>query len=135
MLKNCHLNSASTFNNFGLGEENCELYYFPTYQSFFNRIKSCELNDDANKVIRTVRTGKSYITMKNIETIDFLKIDTEGDELNVLLGFEDFLPKIGIIQFEYGGCFIDSDTKLIYIHIYICWIRRSHCQIFKLSLC
>ena len=29
-----------------------------------------------------------------------------------MLGFEDFLPKIGIIQFEYEGCFIDSDTKL-----------------------
>ena len=107
-----NLNSTSTFNNFGLGKENNELYYFPMFQSFFNRIKSCEFNDDANKVMRTVKTGKSYVTMKNIETIDFLKIDTEGDELNVLLGFEDFLPKIGIIQFEFGGTFIDNDTTL-----------------------
>ena len=30
---------------------------------------------------------------KNIETVDFLKIDTEGFELNVLLGFGDFLAK------------------------------------------
>jgi len=33
------------------------------------------------------------------------QIDTEGDELNVILGFEDYIKKIKIIQFEYGGCF------------------------------
>ena len=49
---------------------------------------------------------------KNIETVDFLKIDTEGFEFNVLLGFDDFLAKIGIIQFKYGGTFLDNNTAL-----------------------
>ena len=109
-LKNS--NSSATFNKFGLGKEDCELYYYPLYQSFYDRIASCHLSDDSNKVLRTIRTGKSYITEKNIEKIDFLKIDTEGFELNVLLGFDDFLQKIGIIQFEYGGTFIDNNTTL-----------------------
>ena len=39
---------------------------------------------------------------KNIETLDFLKIDTKRFKLNMLLGFDDFLMRIGIIQFEYG---------------------------------
>ena len=90
-LKNS--NSSATFNKFGLGKEDCELYYFPLDQSFYYRIASCHLSDDSNKVLRTIRTGKSYITEKNIEKIDFLKIDTEGFELNVLLGFDDFLQK------------------------------------------
>ena len=63
-----NLNSTSTFNNFGLGKENCEMYYFPWYQSFFNRIKSCELNDDANKVIFDV--GCNYAS-------DYLEFEKE----------------------------------------------------------
>ena len=105
-------NSPASFNKFGLGQEASESYYFPAYQSFYDRVKSCQISDDSNKVIKSIRTGKSYVTEKNIETIDFLKIDTEGYELNVLLGFDDFLSNIGIIQFEYGGTFLDNNTTL-----------------------
>ena len=41
---------------------------------------------------------------------DILKIDVEGHELNVLLGATRVLPKISIIQCEFGGTDIDSRT-------------------------
>lgn len=41
-----------------------------------------------------------------------MKIDTGGNELNVLEGFEDLLNKIKIIQFEYGGTYLDSNIRL-----------------------
>ena len=113
------LNSKSFVNNVGLGNNNETLYYYQHYQSFYNRTVSCSLDDDKNKVSLNIIKGISYITEKNIEGIDFMKIDTEGYELNVLKGFEDFLEKVQIIQFEYGGTFLDNNTKLLDVIEYL----------------
>ena len=51
--------------------------------------------------------------------IDFLKIDTEGYELNVIKGFDEYLFNVKIIQFEYGGTFIDNNLKLIDVIKYL----------------
>ena len=59
-------------------------------------------------------TLEDYCQKRKIDKIDFLKIDTEGHELEALKGAEQFIKKnkIGIIQFEYGGCDISSRTFL-----------------------
>lgn len=51
-----------------------------------------------------VSTLDAYLTEKNIETVDFLKIDTEGMDHRVLRGAELALRRRAItaIQFEYG---------------------------------
>lgn len=119
-LKNQNfLNKASYFNNFGLGEDNKEIYYYPRYQSFYDRINSCSVSDDSNKILLYIKKGKDYIISNNIKNIDFLKIDTEGYELNVLKGFEDYLENVKIIQFEYGGTFLDNNQKLIDVINYL----------------
>ena len=41
---------------------------------------------------------------------DIIKLDIEGLELDALRGCGDFLGDIRIIQFEFGGCNIDSRT-------------------------
>ncbi len=53
-----------------------------------------------------------YCETNNIDTIDFLKIDIEGNEYKALLGAERLLmgKKIGAIQIEMGGTNIDSRT-------------------------
>ena len=119
LKKQTNLNKRSYFNNFGLGEENKQIYYYPRYQSFYDRKISCSFSDDTNKYLLQIKTGKDYIINNNIKNIDFLKIDTEGYELNVLQGFEDFLENVNIIQFEYGGTFLDNNTKLIDVINYL----------------
>jgi FkbM family methyltransferase len=114
-----NLNEISHFNNFGLGEDSKELYYYPKYQSFYDRINSCSVSDNSNKIILHVKKGKDYVISNNIQNIDFLKIDTEGYELKVLQGFEDYLRNVKIIQFEYGGTFLDNNTKLIDVINYL----------------
>ena len=47
---------------------------------------------------------------KNNTIIDYVKIDVEGHELNVLEGFGDLIYNIRIIQFEFGGANIDTRT-------------------------
>jgi FkbM family methyltransferase len=106
------VNKLSYYNNFGLGDKNEQLYYYPRYQSFYDRFNSCQISDESNKILLSIKKGIDYVSENNIKTIDFLKIDTEGYELNVLRGFEDFLENIQIIQFEYGGTFLDNNTKL-----------------------
>jgi len=106
-------NRISHFNNVGLGNENKELYYYPRYQSFYNRINSCKISDESNKILLHIETAYDYIIKNNIHNIDFLKIDTEGYELNVLQGFEEKLEIVQLIQFEYGGTFLDNNIKLI----------------------
>ena len=113
------LNSASFVNNVGLGNENKEIYYYPMYQSFYNRTVSCKVDDEQNKFILNIIKGSKYITDNNIKSVDFMKIDTEGYELNVLQGFEDFLENVKIIQFEYGGTFLDNNTKLLDVIKYL----------------
>jgi FkbM family methyltransferase len=114
-----NINKTSYFNKFGLGKENKQLYYYPSYQSFYDRINSCGTSDDANKIVLSIKKGKDYVNFNDIKDIDFLKIDTEGYELNVLQGFEDALENVKIIQFEYGGCFLDNNTKLIDVVNYL----------------
>jgi FkbM family methyltransferase len=119
LKKNKNVNKSAYFNNFGLGEENKQTYYYPKYQSFYDRTNSCRISDDANKILLDIKTGKDYIINNDIKNIDFLKIDTEGYELNVIRGFEDYIENIKIIQFEYGGTFLDNKTKLIDVINYL----------------
>ena len=57
-------------------------------------------------------TLDEYCVKNNVDWIDYLKMDVEGHEYDVLLGSKNMLEskKIGIIQYEFGGCNIDSRT-------------------------
>ena len=58
--------------------------------------------------------GDTYCELKGISEIEFVKIDTEGSELNILKSFENMLSngKIRFIQFEYGMTTFYSDSSL-----------------------
>lgn len=118
-LEKQNQNSQSFFNPFGLSDENKILSYYPNYQSFFDRIQSCGRSDEPNKILLQVKRADEYIHANNIQTIDFLKIDTEGYELKVLKGFGESLSIVKIIQFEYGGTFLDNNTKLSQVIDYL----------------
>lgn len=59
-------------------------------------------------------TLDSFCKEKQINQIDLLKIDTEGSELDVLIGSKEMLENKAIrqIQFEYGGTYLDSHILL-----------------------
>lgn len=57
-------------------------------------------------IVCKVITGDDFCTDMGVTKIDFLKIDTEGHEFEVLRGFEKSLHTLRaprVIQFEYGG--------------------------------
>lgn len=74
---------------------------------------------------RGVYSGLSYNTfdleittldsfIDNNINIDFIKIDVEGFEFNVIKGMSNMLEssKFKFIQFEYGGTYLDANIKL-----------------------
>ena len=61
-----------------------------------------------------IMTGDAFCASRGLDRIDIIKIDTEGHEIAVLKGFDRMLTehRIGLLQFEYGGSWLDARTQL-----------------------
>jgi len=80
--------------------------------SFYKRrLEGLGISYDEQETVK-VTTVDNYCHENAISHIDFLKVDVEGHELAVMRGAADMMKKqaIDYIQFEYGGCWIDSRT-------------------------
>lgn len=66
------------------------------------------------KIVVETQNLDHFCNVNHIDHIDLLKLDTEGAEWFIFLGAQEMLDKhaITLIQFEYGGCNIDSKTTL-----------------------
>lgn len=86
------------------------LYFRPILQTLFNIVPE--------KIFVQTTTLDKFCFEQSINHIDFLKLDTEGAELEIFKGALNMLNKrsISIIQFEYGGCNQDSKTTLLEIY-------------------
>ncbi|MBS0605189.1 MAG: FkbM family methyltransferase [Verrucomicrobia bacterium] len=89
------------------------LYYRPILKDMFNQTPE-------RTAVHAI-TLDDFCQQNQINHIDFLKIDTEGSESDVLRGSASMISNhcIDTIQFEYGGCYIDSKTKLESIYHYL----------------
>jgi len=108
---NVHCNLLALSNEVG----KVNLFY-NTNESSLNSLyrresSNCKLVD---KIEVDVDTVDNFCFKNNIQDIDFLKIDVEGNELKTILGATRMIldEKIKIIQFEYGGTYISSQTLL-----------------------
>ncbi len=102
-------NTKAVFNQFGLGQKNESLHYYKEYMAFFNRGYLPHIQPAFELPLKR---ADEYVKEHKVEQIDFLKLDVEGFEIDVLLGFNDFLQNIKYIQFEYGGTYQDKGVKL-----------------------
>lgn len=62
----------------------------------------------------TLDTLDQYCREKDIQEIDFMKVDVEGHELEVFKGGTGLFRegRVRAVQFEYGGCNIDAKVLL-----------------------
>lgn len=97
----------------GLGNQNTLIDYYNDTESIFKRTHHITSMAVPYKI--TIEKLSDYCQKHDIKSIDFLKIDTEGYELDILLGCGDMLSSIRIIQFEYGGTYLDSKITLTQI--------------------
>ena len=77
-------------------------------------------------------TIDEYCARKKIDHIDFLKIDVEGAELDVLVGAKHLIKegKIDYIEFEYGGAFLDAGITLEQVYSFL---TEAEYKIYKLT--
>lgn len=104
-------------NHFGLGAapEERTLFVYDEgsgANSLYRRVGAP--TDQRSEESVRVRTIDDYCAEHGIERVDVVKIDTEGHEMAVLQGTRRMLSegRIGVAQFEYGGCYIDARVLL-----------------------
>ena len=114
LLKQSDESSSSTFNDI-----NYESSYFKKKQQLLKSKNKFFTEIDVKMI-----TLDNYVSQKEIQKIDFLKIDTEGYEYEVLLGMKDTIKKVQLIMFEHhydnmikkGYTFTDINKLLIKNH-------------------
>ena len=75
-------------------------------------------------------TLSDYLIKHNIDNVDFLKIDTEGYEFEVLIGAKDVLSKISIVLFEHHyDDMIAKNYKFFDIHNFL--LTNHFSQLYK----
>lgn len=117
LKKNVRETATIHLVNTGLGEkkERVELFYDKEgsgLASVYPRDLSFRSIDFSIHETIDLTTVDVFCAEHQISSIDFLKLDVEGHELAVLKGAQRMFKEggIGIVQFEFGGCNIDSRT-------------------------
>jgi FkbM family methyltransferase len=130
-------NPNVSLNNFGLSKEKGQFNLF--YDELGSGLASLTLRKldhfgidfcKSEKVV--IDTIDNYCEMRKIETIDLLKIDVEGHELDVLAGANNMFQRnsIKMVSFEFGGCNIDTRT---FLQDFFYFFRDKDMEIFRLS--
>lgn len=71
-----------------------------------------DISFDATETINTTRFEDYWKSELQSRQLDMVKIDIEGHELTALKGFGDALIATRVLQFEFGGCNVDTRTYL-----------------------
>jgi FkbM family methyltransferase len=75
-------------------------------------------------------TLESWSHAVGIRELDVLKLDVEGHEMDVLRGAGKLLDRVQVIQFEFGGCNIDTRT---YFQDFWYFLTDSGFKIYRLG--
>ena len=88
------------------------------------------INFDLTEEVSVIRFEDYWKSTLGSQIIDFVKIDVEGHELNVLNGFGDAINFCKLIQFEFGGCNIDTRT---FFHDFYIFFKNNKFEIYRLT--
>jgi FkbM family methyltransferase len=110
-----HNYSNLHLHNFGLSDKAAEIEMFQDAElsgmtSVYQRRMDHFGKDFSKAEMASFATLDEFCAEHDISAIDFLKLDVEGHELKVLESASHMLHSVKYIQFEFGGCNIDSRT-------------------------
>lgn len=100
---------------FGIKSEKIELFFDKSESGlaslYKRRLDHFNINMSKSEIVE-IKTIDEFCSANGIRHIHFLKMDVEGNELNILYGAKQMIESdsIDFIQFEFGGCNIDSRT-------------------------
>lgn len=114
IVKNISMNKINNVkvNNFGIYSENCEKYLAIPLDRDENNTGLYSIKiDGKNKKKCKFKTIENYLTQEKINKADFVKIDAEGCELDILRSCPSFFSKVKLISIEINASF--GDVNLI----------------------
>ena len=125
LLKQLQESSSSTIRNLNVNSK-----YFKKKRFFL-------LDDKKDFFFKEIEIQQiklsNYLIKNNIDNVDFLKIDTEGYELEVLIGAREILSKINIILFEHHyDDMIAKNYKFYDIHNFL--LTNHFTQVYKIKM-
>ena len=125
LLKQLQESSSSTIRNLNVNSK-----YFKKKRFFL-------LDDKKDFFFKEIEIQQiklsNYLIKNNIDNVDFLKIDTEGYELEVLIGAREILSKINIILFEHHyDDMIAKNYKFYDIHNFL--LTNHFIQVYKIKM-
>lgn len=123
LIRNLGSKDNIFINNVGLSDENGTMeVHLSQHSDVTTAHKLKGVNQHEDYYLKTekceVIKAEDYIIQNNIEGIDFLKIDTEGNDFNVLQGFGEKIKLIKAVQFEYGIFNIASRALLYDFYVF-----------------
>jgi len=72
------------------------------------RLDHFNINFDKSEIVKVIKFIDYYNSNLKGQTIDLFKVDIEGHEMDAFEGCEEVIGNIKCIQFEFGGCNIDT---------------------------
>ena len=125
LLKQLQESSSSTIRNLNVNSK-----YFKKKRFFL-------LDDKKDFFFKEIEIQQiklsNYLIKNNIDNVDFLKIDTEGYEFEVLIGAKEILSKINIILFEHHyDDMITKNYKFYDIHNFL--LTNHFTQVYKIKM-
>ena len=95
------------------------------------RLDHFNINFDVKEKINLSRLDTFLKDLNNDIIIDYFKMDVEGAEIKVLHGIGKFINRIKLIQFEFGGCNIDSRT---FFQDFWYYFKNKNFDLFRVTL-
>ena len=129
-------NHKITVNGFGLGshDQDCTLYADTAGSGMASLTKRnldhFGIDFDHAESVRIRRFDEYWEAVLDKRMIDLVKIDVEGHELEVLNGIGNAISFINIIQFEFGGCNIDTRS---YFRDFWHFFQQNKFDIFRIT--
>jgi FkbM family methyltransferase len=74
------------------------------------RLDHFQIDFNTKESVSTIRFEDYWEKALGHRVIDLAKLDIEGHEMDALKGFGDALRRTRVVQFEFGGCNIDTRT-------------------------
>ncbi len=94
------------------------------------RLEHFNIPFDTRETVTTMRFEDYWKSALNSRAIDMVKLDIEGHELAALKGFGEALHATRALQFEFGGCDIDTRT---YFQDFWYFFRDQHFEISRMT--
>ena len=130
------LNKNVIVNPVGLSNvnETVELYSDEIGSDFGSltkrNLEHFNISFNESETIKVIKFINYYNNNFKGQTIDLFKIDVEGHEMDVLEGCEEVIDNIKCIQFEFGGCNIDTKT---YFQNFWYFLKKRNFDVYRIS--